>query len=162
MDYLAHGLWGYIAFNRLKKPFYGVLFAVLPDTFSWVLYFIWRIFNGVEMGRPVLEQIPDWVMFMYGMSHSIIIAALFFGLVYYVVGRIPLYMWGWPLHIAIDVPTHTRAFLPTPFLFPLSDWKFPGFSWGEPWFMILNYVLIVTCLSLIIYKRRKDRRNNSE
>ncbi len=48
-------------------------------------------------------------------------------------------MWGWLLHILIDIPTH-KNFYETPFLFPLSGYRFShGISWGHPTFMIINY-----------------------
>ena len=50
------------------------------------------------------------------------------------------------------------VFLPTPFLWPISDWKFPGISWAEPWFMVVNYTLMLGCLIWILARRRRGKR----
>ena len=157
MDYFAHGLWSYIAFHKKKEVLWAVFFGLLPDTIAWVPYFLYRLFAQASFGgKPVLAEIPDWVQFLYGFSHSIFTCAAVFLIVYIVRRKIPYFMWSWPLlHIAIDIPTHRADFLPTPFLWPFSDYAFPGFSWSEPWFLITNYTLIIGSLFYIRYRKKK-------
>ena len=62
---------------------------------------------------------------------------------------------GWPLHILIDIPTHTYQFYPTPFLWPISTYKFDGISWGTPWFMIVNYSSLAIVLITLFVMREK-------
>ena len=51
---------------------------------------------------------------------------------------------GWALHILIDIPTHVLAFFPTPFLFPISEYRFSyGIQWSNIYFMIINYTLLL-------------------
>lgn len=146
-------------FFKRKKVWLAVFFGVLPDTIAWVPYFFYRLFlNGFKFERPQLLAIPDWVYFMYGLGHSIVICAAVFLIVYILNKKIPYYMWAWPvLHIATDVPTHSRDFLPTPFLWPISEWSFPGFSWGTPWFMITNYSLLLTFFVYRIMQKKKSK-----
>jgi hypothetical protein len=157
MDYFAHGLWSYIFFNKTKKPWLAVIFGLLPDTFSWFIYMIYRFFNGPEFGKPNLQMIPEWMNFLYGITHSLIIALLFFVIVYFITKKVYYFLLAWPIHILIDIPTHSREFLPTPFLWPLSNWYFPGISWGTKWFMITNWSLIIISLCAIIYYKRKKQ-----
>jgi hypothetical protein len=53
-------------------------------------------------------------------------------------------MWGWALHIVIDIFTH-KNFYETPFLFPVSGFRFShGISWAHPTFMLVNYLALAT------------------
>lgn len=155
MDYFSHGLWSYIFFHRIKKPIYAVLFGLMPDTFSWVIYAIYNILTGSFFGKPNLDLIPDWAFTLYGISHSLIIWSVIILALFIVLRKVPLYVFAAPISIIMDVPTHSREFLPTPFLWPVSNWHFPGFSWGQGWFLLINYAFIFSLLGYIIYKKRK-------
>lgn len=157
MDYVAHGLWSYIVFNRIKRPIYAVIFGLLPDTISWVIYAVYRLLFLNQFGKPVVSEIPQWVFNLYNMSHSLIVAGVIIALIYIISRKIPIYIFAWPLAIVLDIFTHTRDFLPTPFLWPLSSWKFPGIQWGTWQFMITNYSVIILCLIIILYKGRRVR-----
>lgn len=150
MDYFAHGFWSYIFFHWTKKPWLAIIFGLLPDTASWFIYLLYSLITSSGGGRPILSEIPDWVWTLYGISHSIIIAGLVLLLLYFCIGRIPWYVFAWPIAILMDIPTHTREFLPTPFLWPVSEWHFPGISWGTTTFMLVNYSLIFLCLTYIL------------
>ncbi len=150
MDYFAHGAWSYIIFRNWR----AVLFGLLPDSMSWLIFFFYQLFNGnFCSGAPVVENLPGWIFLLYDISHSLIVAFVVIGLVYFIFKKLFIFMLAWPLAITIDVFTHTRDFLPTPFLWPISEWKFNGISWGETWFMVLNWSLIVIFL-IYIYVRK--------
>ena len=158
MDYFSHGIWSYIFFHKIKKPLYAVLFGIMPDTISWVPFVFYRIFSGqYSFGPPDPLIIPDWVWFLYGLSHSLIVFVIVALLLFALFRKIPIYVWAWPLHIIIDIFTHTREYLSTPFLWPVSDYAFPGISWGTPWFMIPNLSLMVLLLILIYLKQRPGK-----
>lgn len=159
MDYLAHGIWSYNVFHRLRTVAWAVFFGVLPDTLSWVPYFFYKVLTGQHiLGPPHLGQIPHWVFVLYGISHSAIIAAAVIGILILIVKPFPWFVLAWPLHIAIDVFTHRREFLPTPFLWPVSDWHFPGISWANRWFMIVNYTLMLGMLLVVLIQKRRARK----
>lgn len=58
-------------------------------------------------------------------------------------------MLAWPLHILIDIPTHTAEFFPTPFLWPVSNFHVDGISWGNPFIFYPDLILLV--LSYLIW-----------
>jgi len=67
-----------------------------------------------------------------------------------------LEMTGWFLHIIADIPTHSKAFYPTKFLWPLSDWCFDGVSWANMKFIITNYTLLIIAFILLkVFKKMK-------
>ena len=157
MDYLAHGLWSYIVFHKIKKVWYAVFFGLLPDNLSWAVYLIYSLFtNGFNFGAPVVSEIPNWVFALYNVSHSLIVASFFIILFGFIYKKIIVYMLAWPMAILMDVISHTRDFLPTPFLWPLTDWKFDGVRWGSPKFMIINYVLITIGLIYVLLRKRES------
>ena len=47
---------------------------------------------------------------------------------------------GWWLHLALDVPTHSRDYYAVPVLYPLSEWSFDGIAWTHPAVLGLNYM----------------------
>ena len=164
MDYFAHGAWAYILFHKSKKVWWAVFFGMFPDTLSWLPYFFYRLFTQTEFGRPNFGAIPDWVFTLYGISHSILICLLIISITFFIFYKLkknlPYYLLGWPLHILIDVPTHGKDFLPTPFLWPFSSYAFPGISWSTPWFWISTWVAILICLGYIRWKKRKEKKEN--
>jgi len=152
MDTFAHGLWSYIIFSKSKYVWLAVLFGILPDLLSWTIWMFYRNKNGFTWGHPDLSLIPKWVFTLYGITHSLFVVALVFLIVFLVFKHIPIYLLAWPLHILIDIFTHTKDFLPTPFLWPFSNYAFPGISWGNMYFMSINYSLIAFFLIFINYE----------
>jgi len=152
MDFFSHGLWSYIIFHRSKYVLLAILFGILPDILSWTIFMVYPLKNGFTWKNPDLSLIPKWVFTLYNVTHSLVVIALIFLIVYIIFRRIPLFLFALPLHILIDIPTHSRDFLPTPFLWPISNWYFPGISWGNRYFLIANYSLIIILLLYINYK----------
>ncbi len=179
MDIFSHGLWGVIyakAFNKRKtvtEPIswkWALWWGMFPDLFAFAPTFVWMIAStftgsaGPHFGRPdpesqlQLMQTGPYVLAynLYNISHSIVIFFTVAVLVYVFSKRIPWVLAPWLFHILCDIPTHTGEFFPTPILWPLSSWKFlHGFSWGEPWFMVLNYSAL-----LIVYMLVRKKKNN--
>ncbi|MBW2964630.1 hypothetical protein KY363_04170, partial [Candidatus Woesearchaeota archaeon] len=92
-------------------------------------------------------------------SHSLVIWAVVIILVAMFLRRWPVFMFAGVISILMDIPTHTDDFLPTPFLWPLSDFRFPGISWGSWWFMVLNYaVLAIGYTYFFVYQPCIDGR----
>ncbi|MBI4150392.1 hypothetical protein HY488_03240 [Candidatus Woesearchaeota archaeon] len=153
MDIFAHFLWNYIIFHRTKVVGKAVLAGVLPDVFSWGIYSGYHVLNGYAFRQFSIALIPDWVFMLYGVTHSLVIFGAVCLILWLTIKRIPLYLYGWLAHILIDIPTHAKDFLPTPFLWPLSSFAFPGIRWSNQNFMIANYVAILLCLGYIFWKK---------
>ncbi len=155
MDYIAHGFWSYIFFHRIKTPLLAVAFGLMPDTISWGVYAVYQLFISGDFGKPIISQVPAWTFVAYNISHSLVVAGAVMLLIFLLLRRMPLYVYAWPIAIAMDVFTHSKDFLPTPFLWPISDWRFPGIKWSTWQFMAINYTLIAIALSIIIYRKKK-------
>ena len=162
--------------GKIKRPlkvWYTVLWGVFPDLLAFVLPFVWMFWNIIfgdlkfsDFPRPetvepaVRDTLPVFQIAsgLYNISHSLIVFIVIFGLAAVLLRsklrRIPWEMSGWFLHVLIDIPTHSYKFYPTPFLWPISEWKFDGFSWGTPWFIILNYSAIILAYWILRKKRR--------
>lgn len=168
MDTFSHGLWaGVIAkgvnnvqSRRRVNVWATMLWGVFPDLFSFSIPFLWLIFGvmfgGLELGEfgknqpPIAEPLGRNTILiyslsgtLYNLSHSLVIFSLVFLGVWAYFKQIRVELLGWFIHILMDIPTHTYAFFPTPVFWPIFDWKFSGFQWGQWWFIILNYTTLL-------------------
>jgi hypothetical protein len=148
MDVLAHGLWGGVGFcpKGGKKFAAAFVLGMAPDLFSFGLFHVthpdWigqRILGEVS-GPPPMAILPDFLFHAYNITH---------------LRRHPPWLFlAWGLHILCDIPTHTSAYFPTPYLWPFSTPYIEGVSWATPWFMITNYTAILLAyIGLIVYQR---------
>lgn len=150
MDTFAHGFWSLAVYHKKSYVWLAVLFGILPDLLSFGTLFLINAMNGnFRRGPPPMSSIPDWLHIAYNLTHSLVLFAIVFVVIYIITKS-----WFWPLtawavHILIDMPTHSQRFFPTPFLWPLSGFAFDGVSWATPWFMILNYVCLIVIFILI-------------
>ncbi|MBI2658516.1 hypothetical protein HYX05_00225 [Candidatus Woesearchaeota archaeon] len=159
MDIFAHGLWSYAIFHRKKYVWLATFFGLLPDFLSFGIIFVMNLFNGnLQRGPPSINSLPEWLFAAYNMTHSLIIFLFAFILIYAFTKK-----WFWPfaawgIHILIDIPTHSFRYFPTPFLWPLSDYKFNGTSWSTPWFMVVNYSALMIVFIMIAHYRAKQKK----
>lgn len=150
--------------KRNRRSFWtAVSFGALPDLLVFGPIFAARIlaalFTADEFGfgPPERASIPDYVHAGYNVTHSIIAFAIVFGLVW-AWRRKPLYeMLAWPAHIALDLPTHSNEFFPTPILWPLADFEFNGIPWSHPaiWFPNIGLLIALYAWHFIIRPRRE-------
>lgn len=157
MDIISHGLWGGAAFGRNNKKIFWIafFFGIAPDLFSFGIYFVQRILtNGFIFSHEAYHTvIPSYVYTLYNFTHSLIIFSIIFLIASYFLRR-PVYeMCGWGLHIAMDIFTHSYAFFPTPFLFPISEFKIDAIGWSHPIIFIPNLVLLVVIYAYLYYKK---------
>jgi membrane-bound metal-dependent hydrolase YbcI (DUF457 family) len=164
MDILSHGLWGAIAFGRKSRASFWRAFVsgLAPDLFSFGILWTAATLGLSEKpdfshGTPPESTIPLYVHQLYNVTHSFIIFILAFVLLWLLLRR-PL--WGlsaWGLHVLVDIPTHSFAFFPTPFLWPLSTWKFDGWQWMTPTILVPNYVLLALLYAWFLWRVSKPR-----
>jgi hypothetical protein len=164
MDVISHALWAAliaklanfkekIKLNAWAAAFWGAM----PDVFAFVplfIYLFYKLGTGTldtsQFSHPEDFEPPKadtlfinrLTHFLYEMSHSLMVFFVVFIVVAFIYRKPIWEMAGWLLHIIIDIPTHSFQFYPTPFLWPFSDYKFDGISWADPYFLVLNYLLI--------------------
>lgn len=161
MDIVSHGLWGGVACGRASKKSYwkAFLFGVAPDLFAFIPQFAYLIFSPESAhfgaGPPSSESILPLTYSLYNISHSLVVFAIIFGLFWIIRKKPVIPMLAWGLHILCDIPTHSTQFFPTPFLWPLADVRVDGFSWGQQWFLVLNYSLIIIVYGLVWLSRKR-------
>lgn len=176
MDILSHALWSSALFKSVnlklnKKKFNlwkAALFGMFPDIFSFVIpFFIFFIiiilktgFNFANLFASI--QSPPYsniIEMLYNISHSLIIFSFAFLLVWLIFRKPIWILFGWLLHILIDIPTHLFGYFPTPFLWPISNFKVNGLIyWREPLFMVVDVVLLAIVWSAIFYLERGKKK----
>lgn len=163
MDIFSHGLYGGIATGRKNKKNYWIalLFGMGPDLLSFGPFFLINFFKFESWFRenfvpPTSVEVPQIIHTLYDFTHSLVIYALFFALLWWLgkkdFAKLTL---AWPLHILVDIPTHSNAFFPTPFLWPLSDFSVNGIPWSEPIIFFPNVALIIILYSYWYLKKKR-------
>ncbi|MDO8552051.1 MAG: hypothetical protein Q7S01_00815 [bacterium] len=149
---------------------HAAAWGVFPDLFAFTPAFIglfWLLATGQMSlsewpgrhgGEPSPgDSLPVFQLAgqLYNFSHSIFVFAIVFCIVWFMRKKPVLEMGGWLLHIIMDIPTHSYAFYPTPVFWPLFGWKFNGIQWAQPWFLILDYGLLILVYWLLREKKIK-------
>lgn len=150
MDIVSHGLWGALAFGRKSRASFWLAFGIglAPDLFSFGILWIAATLGlspqpDFSYGTPPESTIPSYVHHLYDVTHSFVVFLVVFMLLW-VLTRQPVWELGaWGLHVLVDIPTHSFAFFPTPFLWPLSDWKFDGWQWNQSTILIPNFTVLL-------------------
>ncbi|MCS7184835.1 MAG: hypothetical protein NZ870_02780 [bacterium] len=161
MDTLSHGLWGAIAFGRKNKKNFIAAFTlgVAPDIISFGPFFVeWALKEFPKIHRKLGEppdpsMIPEYVYQLYNITHSLIVFGLLALILKIFIKDIKPFF-AWALHILCDIPTHTKKFFPTPYLWPFETPYFDGIRWGPIWFIAINYTLLFITYYLT-YKKKK-------
>jgi len=167
MDIVAHGLWGGAAFypQGRKKIFAGVLIGMAPDLLSFGVFHVmnpgWITMRlaGEISGPPALAILPPYLFHAYNLTHSLVVCAATFFLLWLTTKHPPWLLSAWLLHIVCDIPTHTESYFPTPFLWPFPTPFVNGIPWSTPWLMLVNYtaLIVVYCgISFYLRKRATD------
>ncbi len=159
MDIFAHGLWTYAVFHKKRYVWLATLFGLLPDFLSFGIIFVINLVNGnFHRGPPALNTLPKWLFAAYSVTHSLVIFAFVFIIIYLITKRWFWALTAWGIHVITDIPTHSTRFFPTPFLWPLSDYVFNGISWATPWFMAVNYSALMAMFIMIAHYRAKEKK----
>ena len=149
MDIVSHGLWGSLAFGRKNRGSFWLAFGIglAPDLFSFGV--LWAAATlglspkpDFSHGIPPESSIPPYVHHLYDVTHSFVVFLAVFALLWLLAKRPVWELGAWGLHVLVDIPTHSFAFFPTPFLWPLSDWKFDGWQWSQPVILIPNFTVL--------------------
>ena len=163
MDILSHSLWGGIALGRKKKSdfIYALILSVLPDILAEGIMFS-LIYLGVknmpsmEHGHPNITEFPLYAQYFYNVTHSLIIFFIAFVIIWAIRKKPYVLLLAWALHIIIDIPTHSYELFPTPFLWPISDFKINGIPWDNSMILIPDITLLLILYTSWIYQSKKN------
>ena len=162
MDTLSHALYGGVVFGTKHKFSYwkAFLFGALPDLLSFGILFVLTLLSieagpDYGAGKPDPSDVPLYVHQLYDITHSLVVAAVVIAIVWFGFKKPMVELFAWPLHILVDIPTHTKEFFPTPFLWPVSSYEFDGISWATPIIYIPNLiVLAILYIGFYLYKKK--------
>ena len=136
---------------------YNVFYSILGLLFGFGGLTSYPQLHNMEPNLMNSNPIFHLTNTLYSISHSFIVFLLVFGIVC-LIFRKPIWtMCAWGIHILIDIPSHSYQFYPTPVLWPISGWKFDGFSWANPWFLVMNYIVLI---GIYIFLIRWERKRN--
>ena len=153
MDTLSHALWGRGLFGYRGMPWLALFFGAMPDLFSFGTIFLIRFFTWeLSPGPPSIDSLPQWLFIHYDITHSFVSAFIVMAIVARFRKDIAFAMLGWPFHILLDFPFHTKDFFPTKLFWPLSDFYIDGIAWSRPEIWFPNVAGIIT---LFIYRKYK-------
>lgn len=148
--------------QQVKEYFLADFFGITPDIFGFLVNAIVSLIYNIPLmdqtRQHFNQQILGHVFVLYGLTHSLVIFAAVFLAVWVARKKMFLPLLAWGIHIVFDIPFHSAEFSPTPFLFPVSSFKFPGLAWSNSYLVIINYsVLGILYLAFFILKNKKRR-----
>ena len=145
-DIFYHGILSSLIFwNHDRKK--ATLYGMLPDLISFGPYVIYQLFTGINFN---IHDVPKWVHKNYNLGHSIFFWICLYFLIYLLSGYNEYLLLAPIISIILDIPFHSMNAYPTPFLWPLSDYKVDGITWTEPYISNLLYLFL---LSFYYYRR---------
>jgi len=94
---------------------------------------------------------------LYAMSHSIVIFLIFFILLSLIFRKYLWVMFGWLVHILIDIPTHENSSeWATPYLWPFFSPASPGIQgWTSSWFTPVNYAMLIIVYVILFFVSKR-------
>src|SRR5262245_43234787 len=132
-----------------------------PDLLSFGIFHVthpgWITLRlaGKISGPPPLDMLPPYLFHAYNITHSLVVWAIVFLLIWWSTRSPPWVFGAWLLHILCDIPTYATSYFPTPFVWPLPTPSVNGIQWSTPWFMATNYISIFAVYAGIIFYFRE-------
>lgn len=147
MDTLAHGIIGFLGGRTVRSRVdwrWLVLFGMLPDLI-WLPFTIYSVVTGVGL---VFHWSP------YNVSHSLVIWLALSALSTLRWRRTFFYTWPYAAHLLVDIPGHVS--MPTPILWPISQWHITGwFDWLS-WPILLGTYFTFSVWLLILRNQKRQ------
>jgi len=167
MDFLAHGLWGGIAFGRKNKSSWRWAFrwGIAPDLLAFGPAIVAGILTGdySSWAEWPLNGIPRssisaWSYHAYHVTHSLVIWTCIASGLWIWRKQFPRVFAAAALHILCDIPLHSLDYFPTPYLWPLQTPLHDGTRWANSRFMLANYALLAATYLVLAYRLRRRFR----
>lgn len=163
MDILAHSLWS-LALLPGPPAVEKVVFGIMPDLAVFLPALAYNTVIGkrqprtrsrTEMMAWFDRQDNRWIKHLYRWTHSLVVWSLLLIPVFFLLlklnGSPPWFLLATPLHILMDIPTHTHDSFPVSFLTPISAYRVNGFHWIEGRVLAANYLLLSTVILLRLF-----------
>jgi len=164
MDFISHGLWGGIICGRKNKKnfLWSFLIGIAPDVLSFGILFVMIILGFIDQPDFKIDShnsnsFPSIIYTLYNITHSLIIFGAVFLIIWLFFKKPFLLLFSWGIHIVLDIFTHSFEFFPTPFLWPLSDFKLDAWTWGSYWIFIPNVILLILLYFWFFIARRNKK-----
>jgi len=164
VDIISHGLYGWALFGTKNKKQFRLAtgFGVLPDLLAFGLPSAIAIIalisgNITTLGAPWHTQ-PAYVYAIYNVTHSLITWAVVFWVLRLIYKKPVKASFARLLHILIDIPTHSLAFFATPFLWPISSYRFNGIHRNSLIIFIPNIIILAIIYTIYFRKKRRHHR----
>ncbi len=150
MDIIAHALWGLIIFHKLN-PWLVIFFSIFPDILAFSIDSVRIIFveKRFTPKKMMARKFPPYVVEIYNYTHSLILTAVLFIILFFTFRTASYYILPWILHILVDIPLHPKEFFGTPFMYPFSNYKFNGYHWIKLPALLANYALLALVAYLV-------------
>jgi len=168
LDIVAHGIStaaAVVAFRRrsqrrIRLP-WAVFFGVFPDLVPFMipacLRIWWRLSGASQTLLPTANGPHfDWAWDVYNCTHSLLVFAVFFLVLWLVMRRPVVETLGWLLHILLDSFTH-RGMFAIQVLWPASSVRLDGIPWERGWFLAVTYAVLITVCFLLWRSRGSSR-----
>ena len=179
MDVLSHGLWA-TAFGELlrrqglaTKPQVAgaAAFGLMPDLVALAPVSIWALGSESASGairayifaqpgsEPVMAPWAHWLEHnIHCSAHRVLVLGLVTLLSFWKFRWWLVPLMGWWLHLALDVPTHSREYYAVTIFYPLTEWSFDGIAWTHPAVIGANYVALAVAYGWLFATRARNRR----
>jgi hypothetical protein len=151
MEIVAHGLFAAAAGIAVKRSTkirvrlgWLAWWAVFPDVLAFgpmIAVGLWLRATGAAVPGGDHPHVHLGIP-LYPAGHSLVVFLVAFGAVTLVARRPVFELLGWPLHVLIDIGTHSYSYYATRFLWPVSGYAVDGIAWWTPWFWIATYATL--------------------
>lgn len=118
------------------------------------------MFSFGGFGRPEEVNIPSFVHDLYNITHSFVIFALVFAIVWLILKHPFWEMSAWAFHIFLDVFTHSTDFFPTPYAWPFDYMVVDGISWGTPSIFFTNIFFLALIYAVYWHRKKRYKTEN--
>jgi LexA-binding, inner membrane-associated putative hydrolase len=172
LDIIAHGISTAAAVVAVRRKshqpirlpwalFFGVFPDLVPFTIPACLRIWWRLTGASQTLLPTANgPYFGWVWDVYNCTHSLLVFAVFFSVLWLVMRRAIVATLGWLLHILLDSFTH-RGMFAIQFLWPASSVHLDGIPWETRWFLTATYGVLITVCFLLCRSRASSKVRRS-
>ena len=140
MDVISHALWANALFRNKKWAGLGIFFGIFPDV-GFLPIILYVLFATPLPYEEAFSSIPQYIFIPYFLLHSFVALGIVALILFIWAKEYLPALWGWFLHIIIDIPVHD-GFFSTRFIYPISNYGISGIPWTNGWIFVGNYLAL--------------------